>query len=405
MLAGDLGFYVLAIIGHAAFWIALVNRLHGTGAPCWFVKTVTLSAYSFTVFGPLAFLVWAVPDRLDILGRLLGGELPWLLVCYLVLCVVIAAVLIPCWLWQRLLARPTPILRRQQTTAYDLGRELGRQASGTHLGHWITALPLNETLRLEVTEKTLEIAGLPQRLDGLAIAHLSDLHFTGRVSKSFFQEVIRLANELDADLVAVTGDLVEKTACVDWIPDTFGRLQARRGAYFVLGNHDARVDIVRLRRALVAAGLVDLGGRWQTLEVDGQSVFLAGNELPWFSPAPAVRNSAALAAAGLKIVLAHTPDQLDWARRHGFDLMLAGHTHGGQIVLPIIGPVASPSLYGVKYAAGTFYEPPTVLHVSRGVSGELPFRWNCTPEISRLILTTAKSDGRPSARLAASAHS
>ncbi len=71
---------------------------------------------------------------------------------------------------------------------------------------------------------------------------------------------------------------------------------------------------------------------------------------------------------------------------HDFDLMLAGHNHGGQIRLPFLGPILAPSLSGVRYASGTFQRDNTVLHVSRGTGGLTPFRWNCTPEIALLAL-------------------
>jgi uncharacterized protein len=93
----------------------------------------------------------------------------------------------------------------------------------------------------------------------------------------------------------------------------------------------------------------------------------------------------------LRILLSHSPDQFAWARRWDFDLMLAGHTHGGQIRLPIVGPVVCPSRHGVKYAGGTFYSYPTLMHVSRGISAEAPIRLNCRPELSRLVLQTARS--------------
>jgi hypothetical protein len=87
-----------------------------------------------------------------------------------------------------------------------------------------------------------------------------------------------------------------------------------------------------------------------------------------------------------RIAVAHSPDQFGWARYYDFDLMLAGHTHGGQIRFPLIGPVFSPSHHGVRYAAGTFYQPPTLMHVSRGLSGTRPLRFNCPPELARLNL-------------------
>jgi predicted MPP superfamily phosphohydrolase len=88
----------------------------------------------------------------------------------------------------------------------------------------------------------------------------------------------------------------------------------------------------------------------------------------------------------LRLLLSHSPDQYAWARTYGFDLMLAGHNHGGQIVFPLLGPMAVPSRYGVKYACGVFYEAPTLLHVSRGISSELPLRLRCPPELALLEL-------------------
>lgn len=78
---------------------------------------------------------------------------------------------------------------------------------------------------------------------------------------------------------------------------------------------------------------------------------------------------------------------MPWARQHGIDLMLAGHNHGGQIRFPLVGSVFVPSRYSRRYDRGTFAEPPTVLHVSRGLAGQHPLRYNCRPEVTKLILT------------------
>jgi uncharacterized protein len=187
----------------------------------------------------------------------------------------------------------------------------------------------------------------------------------------------------------LTGDFIDSAGCIDWIPDVLGPLQARHGIYFVLGNHDVRAgQLARLRKALAVIGGIDLGGRWQTLEINGQTLVLAGNELPWISPA-ADMSGCPREVAGrrpLRILLAHTPDAWPWAVDHDFDLMLAGHTHGGQLCLPGIGPTFCPSRYGVNLAAGVFHKPPTLLHVTRGIAGEVPLRWHCPPEIARLTL-------------------
>jgi len=91
-----------------------------------------------------------------------------------------------------------------------------------------------------------------------------------------------------------------------------------------------------------------------------------------------------------RILLSHTPDNLPWARKHAIDLMLSGHNHGGQVVLPVVGPVYSPSIHGVEYAGGVYDEPPTLLYVSRGISGRHPVRWRCRPELTKLVLKSGK---------------
>jgi predicted MPP superfamily phosphohydrolase len=91
-----------------------------------------------------------------------------------------------------------------------------------------------------------------------------------------------------------------------------------------------------------------------------------------------------------RLCLSHTPDNIRWARTNKIDLVLAGHVHGGQIRLPVLGSVFVPSRYSRKYDCGTFYEAPTVMHVGRGLSGQHPLRFFCKPEVTRIVLRKAK---------------
>jgi predicted MPP superfamily phosphohydrolase len=247
---------------------------------------------------------------------------------------------------------------------------------------------LNEVLDIHVHEKELRIPRLSRRHDGLRIAHLSDLHMSGRINKAYFQQVVTHVNRLEPDLVAITGDLVERKECLAWIPDTLGQLRAPCGVYYVLGNHDRHVGAEPIHAAMGEAGLIHLGGRWTQLCLREAPLILAGNELPWFDPAADLSDAATRDSNGLplRILLSHSPDQLRWARERDFDLVLAGHNHGGQIRLPVVGAIHAPSRQGVRYAAGAFRAGETVLHVSRGTSSLTPVRFNCPPEIALLIL-------------------
>jgi predicted MPP superfamily phosphohydrolase len=113
---------------------------------------------------------------------------------------------------------------------------------------------------------------------------------------------------------------------------------------------------------------------------------LTGNELPWFDAVNQLPMPSEQPASDLAILLSHSPDQIDWATSYKFDLMFAGHTHGGQIAFPVIGPIVAPSKYGVKYASGTFQVGDTLMHVSRGISGDEPIRVNSPPELGQFVI-------------------
>jgi predicted MPP superfamily phosphohydrolase len=257
----------------------------------------------------------------------------------------------------------------------------------------LSHVPGNEILQLQVARKTLRLSTLPAELSGLTITHLSDLHFTGEIGREYYDYVADQAITLKSDVVILSGDIIESVACKPWIQQTLGRLKAPLGKYYVLGNHDKRMpDVPHVRRLLGEAGFVDLGGRCEHVEWRGSQVLLAGNERPWF-PGPddaALTAEASADRSSFRLLVSHSPDQFAWARRRRFDLMLAGHNHGGQVCFPFFGPLVAPSLYGTRYAGGLYFEPPTLLHVSRGISGEHPIRIRCLPELVQLVLRSAQ---------------
>jgi uncharacterized protein len=385
-----LAFFTL--FGHAFFWIGLNNRLHAFALPRRLLKLISKVSFTLVGAGPLILLAWWWA----------GGHNPFsssdaalaapsghtILACYLGACWLAGAATIARWLRHNPYFRRSPKLRRFERRRADICPERAAADPEECRHHFTAKLPGNQTLQLEVAQRAFVVPRLPAALDGLTILHLSDIHFTGKIGKAYFREVVRAGNELQPDLIALTGDYADCDACIDWIPDTLGRLSARYGVYYVKGNHERFVDTRRLREAMSSCGIVELGGRWKQLEIGGETIILAGNELPWFAPLPDLsRCPPSLAKGGPpRIVLAHTPDQIGWARSCEADLMLCGHTHGGQIRLPLAGAILAPSRHGVKFDCGLFDLPPTILHVSRGVSGKQALRWNCPPEIALLAL-------------------
>jgi uncharacterized protein len=387
----QLALFLFAIIGHVFLWIGILNRTHSIGIPRWITTIATFVCFSLVGFGTFGAGWWWFAGGSDSLSFvnwqpiLQPGRL--IVFLYSVICWLVAAATLIRWMCFRF-RRPPEFLLVHRQRQLDISPVAAALSAEEHRHRIDVHLPGNDTLKLELTERTVEISRLPKALDGLTVVHISDLHFTGLVGKAYFREVVRVCNELNPDLVAITGDLIDKQKCIGWIPDTIGQLKSRYGVYVILGNHDLRVNVTDLRRALSDCGLIDVGGRWMRIEVRGESIIIAGNELPWFSPAADMGNCETRTSqtGQLRMLLSHSPDQLDWARSNDFDLMLCGHTHGGQIRLPIIGPILSPSMSGVKYDCGFFHSHPTLMHVTRGISGKQPLRWNCSPEIAFLTL-------------------
>lgn len=385
---------LLALLGHAFLWVTMINRIHGTAVRGRWRNGVTVVGFAGLLGLPVAFVAWLAHG-----GTLWGPDgqwlVPWPATAYLGLCWVGATVTTLGWISRHVLHRTPDVLHYHRARVVDFPSMLTSGEAPEDEHHMLVRLPGNQILQLDVAERAFEVPRLPKALDRLSVMHLSDFHFTGRIGKRYFHEVVRLSNQFQPDLVMLTGDLVDKSACIDWVPETLGRLKSRFGVYFVLGNHDRRVESDRLRRVLVDAGLVDLGGRWLEINVRGERVILAGNELPWFQPAADLETAPARKSDGrpLRISLSHSPDQLGWAQAHDVDLLLAGHTHGGQIRLPLVGPIFSPCRLGVKYAWGLYHAPPTVMHVTRGVSGEFPLRVHCPPEMVHLVLRLARTAG------------
>lgn len=375
----------IALAGHVALATIIINRLHATALPYWVKKLLDVIWAFWHALIPVIWVAWVVDAEEFWVERPLLTPLVYV---HLVACAFAAVSLIPGWLKRSITRQTTKLQLSNHTEVVDMVKELGNRPTPALISKSLSYLPWNEFLQLHVNEKVLVIPRLDPKLDGMTITHLSDVHFTGEISQDFHHEVVRRANALDSDLIAVTGDLIDKRKCMSWLGEILGQLRAKHGVYFVLGNHDLRVkDEFGVRNALTSEGLIDLGRRWTQIELNDCPVILAGNELPWFIPAADMSDCPPPGPdSPLRILLSHAPDQIPWAKVNHIDLMLAGHTHGGQVHFPVVGPVLSPSRFGVRYASGTFYEPPTLMHVSRGISGTRHLRLNAPPELTKLVL-------------------
>jgi hypothetical protein len=234
-------------------------------------------------------------------------------------------------------------------------------------------------LRLErVTVPVPELAG---HLDGYTIGVLSDLHLGSLVSVAWVRNAAERLAALHPDLVLIAGDMtgyVETYQSGQQLIDE--ALEPVRGAYGVLGNWDRLVpEIIRPQNAvrmLINAGVTVAPDLWLSGLDDGL----------WGSPS-IDRALAKAPVGGTRILLAHEPDLADLVRpEHQVALQISGHSHGGQIRLPLVGPLLLPPL-GRKYPAGLNQAPGCQVYTSRGVGvTQVPARFLCPPEITLITL-------------------
>jgi predicted MPP superfamily phosphohydrolase len=382
-------FVALAWLGHLVLWVGAVNRLH---ANCWPRKLVDLATLGCGLMLPL--LGWpllAVTQRYLPLEASLGDWVPSagpLATAYAAGCAVLAVVAIAARLYYAFHAELTGVLQSSHSSEIPLGDHSADSLLAPGLPRLLGRLPGNQVLAPQLIKKELALPQLPPSFAGLRIAHLSDLHLSGRIARDYFDAIVDETNRLAPDLVVLTGDIVERKKCLDWVDESLARLDPQVPRLFVLGNHDRKAGPDEVRRRLTNAGFVDVAGGCTEITLPHGQCLVAGNEAPWFAPVPQLPwGGDTLSGTGvLRLALVHTPDLFGWCAGQQFHLALAGHNHGGQIRLPLLGAIVAPSLYGTRYASGVFRRGPTVMHVSQGTSCLAPLRFNCPPELALLTL-------------------
>ncbi len=380
--------WIAILIGHIGLWCFIFNRTHATAWPRTWRKLIE-KAIILIVFIPIGLVsLWLWNADNWCLTAIAGTN--YSLLCYAYLCGATAGLLTGAWLMRIATTRLLPQIKHRRRTIFNVESQLGRRLTEGLFANILRRVPGNRCCWLELLESEIQVGKRFAGLDGLKIAHLSDFHFTGGIRREYFEFVVSQVNASNCDLVFLTGDLIDRAECLAWIEPVFSRLNSRLGKYYVLGNHDLLIpDEVDYRKRLEAVGLVSLAdGQWHRVQFNGSTILLAGNELPWYPGAKSL--PAAPESHDTKILLSHSPDQVHWGVNHRFDFMFAGHTHGGQIRFPIIGPVISPSRYGVRFASGEFQIGEMLMLVSRGVSGDEPIRWNCLPQVTVWTLKLQK---------------
>lgn len=252
-----------------------------------------------------------------------------------------------------------------------------------------------EPRRFDITRQSITIRKLPREFRGFRIAQLSDIHHSPFLSEAEIAEAARRANELKPDLVVLTGDYVSHSQ--EYIPGcarALGLLRAPHGVHAILGNHDHWTDGEMMAAALREQGVNVLINQSVKIERKGAHLRLAG-----IDDLMVGRDDLDAALAGTfrsetRILLAHNPAIIRKAARAGVDLMLSGHTHGGQINWRmLVGREDRPFGRWLRRPSrrmmrGYARFGETQLYVNRGLGTVIvPLRYGCSPEITLLELT------------------
>src|SRR5262245_15841493 len=251
-----------------------------------------------------------------------------------------------------------------------------------------------EPHHVEITNQRITIDRLPREFQGFRIVQLSDIHHSPFLDEAEIAEAVRLANKLQPDLIALTGDYISHSReYIAGCAEALGKLRAPSGVFAVLGNHDHWTDGEMMEAALKAQGISVLSNRSVSIQRDGATICLAG-----IDDITVKRDNLELALLGtsqeyVRVLLAHNPAIIREAARAGVDLVISGHTHGGQINWRLLAGredrktarwLRRPSR---RLMRGYARFGDTQLYVNRGLGTVVvPLRYGCSPEITVIEL-------------------
>jgi predicted MPP superfamily phosphohydrolase len=245
--------------------------------------------------------------------------------------------------------------------------------------------------RPRVVRTTVAIPGLPPAFENYQVVHLSDIHCGPWTPAARVRRWVDQINALGPDLVAVTGDLI--TTGSEYVPavsQALGGLRARDGVFACMGNHDYFTDGEAFVRALQSAGLTVLRNRGQSIEREGDRLYVAGVDDTWSN-----RDDIPAALGGRPdraptVLLAHDPLLFPEAAAAGVELTLSGHTHGGQFAVPGLHRSLNLARLASPFTVGIYRVGESILHISRGAGTTgPPIRLGAPAEISLLTLRAA----------------
>jgi uncharacterized protein len=264
---------------------------------------------------------------------------------------------------------------------------------------------LREPNHPELVKLEMPLARLPEAFDGFRMALLSDFHYDEWFSVHPIRRAVEMVNQINPDLVVLTGDFVTVSALVDYVHDEkksalaaepcaklLAQLHSRLGSLAALGNHDVGADPVMVTEALQSHGITVLRNAARSFEQGGKRLWICGIDSQEGKP------RADLALNGVPkdepvVALMHEPDYAETLQNYSFDLQLSGHSHGGQVWIPGFGAPWLPT-GARKYPRGLYQVGRLPLYTNIGLGTiRTPIRVNCTPEVT-LVTLRAGAAGR-----------
>jgi predicted MPP superfamily phosphohydrolase len=257
----------------------------------------------------------------------------------------------------------------------------------------------------ELVHQIIKLPRLPEAFHGFKIGQITDIHAGPLVPPDLVRQGVDMIMSENPDMVVLTGDVISGATRILWTRyggvrprdmdaclKELSRLKPSLGVYAVLGNHDfwsGREQTARLVNGLESINVNLLRNQNIVLQKDGQSLYLAGVDDYWESSYSLPKSLKGIPDSDCVILLSHNPDVNEDMTATGtqVDFIISGHTHGGQIVLPVIGAPYLPSPFGQKYRAGLVRDGKRQTYVSRGLGVFFaPIRLNCPPEVTILTL-------------------
>jgi predicted MPP superfamily phosphohydrolase len=283
-----------------------------------------------------------------------------------------------------------PISRRDflKLAAYTLG--LGSFAVIGGMGY-VTQI---EPAWLEVVRLSLKMPRLDPAFSGFRLAQISDIHMGGWMNRARLEKAVQVISNESPDVVAITGDFLlshgwddAREQALEDVTVALKSLVESFPVLMVMGNHDYWTDAQKIRRKLQEIGLLELSNSVYSLRRGDASFHICGLDDVYEGYDDLNKLLSHLPYEGAAILLCHEPDFADTsAATDRFDLQISGHTHGGQVILPLVGIVHTPK-HGHKYPLGLYHVGNMLQYTNRGVGmARIPVRFNCRPEITIFTL-------------------